>query len=123
MSVFRTSLVLGKDDKWLGEEKRYMVYEVKDARPCRRPKKTWQEVVENDLWSLPLEKFDAIDCKKLNKLIRGRQVSGDESGRSAWCILLIDLVPAHVGGPGESTVNRVRLLLSLLLFASVVYKV
>ena len=29
--------------------KRYMVYEVKDARPCRRPKKTWQEVVENDL--------------------------------------------------------------------------
>jgi len=54
-------------------------YEVESVRPRGRPKKTWPEVVQNDLGSLYLDKFVVFDRKKWRKLIRGRQVSGDES--------------------------------------------
>jgi len=60
-------------------------------RPRGRPKNTWQEVVQNDLKNLHLDKSDAMDHKKERKLIRGRQDSGDESGSCIfwliWCWL------------------------------------
>ena len=56
---------------------------MRGLEPTRgRRKKTWHEVVENDVKSLHQDKFGTIGRKKWRKLIRGRQVRGDETGDS-----------------------------------------
>jgi len=41
-----------------------MAYEVEGVRPIGRPKKIWQEVVENDLKNLHFDIFYAMNHKK-----------------------------------------------------------
>ena len=56
---------------------------MRGLEPTRgRRKKTWHEVVENDVKSLHQDKFGTIGRKKWRKSIRGRQVRGDETGDS-----------------------------------------
>jgi len=43
-------------------------------------------MVQNDLKSLHMDKYNAMDQEKWRNLIRGKQVSGDESGDSDWCV-------------------------------------
>jgi len=38
-----------------------MEYEVEDARPRGRPKKTWREIVEKDCQVRKLNREDAVD--------------------------------------------------------------
>jgi len=57
-----------------------------------RPKRTWKQVVSNDLKCLYVCLSDALQCKKCRKLIKGRQShSDDESGDSGsphWALFL-----------------------------------
>jgi len=45
-------------------------YEVQDARPRGRSKKTWREIVEKDCQACKLNKEDAMDCKIWRQQIR-----------------------------------------------------
>jgi len=53
--------------KWV---KKCMEYEVVDARPRGRSKKTWIEVVEKDYQACKLNKEDATDRNRWRKQIR-----------------------------------------------------
>jgi len=46
-----------------GDWVRCLAYEVEGTRPRGRPKKTWKEVVDNDLTCLCMYASDALDCK------------------------------------------------------------
>jgi len=60
--------VLRKEDyDWV---KKCMEYEVDSARPRRRPKRTWTEVVKEDSLARKLNKEDAMDRSKWRKLIK-----------------------------------------------------
>jgi len=41
--------------------KKCVEYEVEGARPRRRPKKTWREIVEKDCQAPKLHREDAVD--------------------------------------------------------------
>jgi len=59
--------VLRKEDNdWL---KRCMGYEVEGSRPRGRPKRTWREVVQKDCQARNLNREDAMDRSRWNKLI------------------------------------------------------
>jgi len=47
-----------EDSDWM---KKCMEYEVEDARPIGRPKKTWREMVEKDCQAHKLNREDAMD--------------------------------------------------------------
>jgi len=47
-----------------------MKYEVEGSRPRGRPKRTWREVVQKDCQAHNLNREDAMDCSRWNKLIR-----------------------------------------------------
>jgi len=51
--------------------KKCMEYEVDDARPRVRPKKTWREIVEKDCQARELNREDAVDCNRWRKQIQG----------------------------------------------------
>jgi len=46
------------------------MYEVEDARPRGRPKKTWREIVEKDCQASKLNREDAMDYNRWRKQIR-----------------------------------------------------
>ena len=46
-----------------------MEYEVEDARPRGRPKKTWREIVEQDCQARKLNRDDAMDHNRWRKQI------------------------------------------------------
>ena len=56
-----------EDSDWV---KKCMEYEVEDARPRGRPKKTWREIVQKDCQTRKLKTEDAMDCNRLRKLIK-----------------------------------------------------
>jgi len=59
--------VLRKEDNdWV---KKCMEYEVEDARPRGRPKKTWREIVEKDCKACGLNRVDAMDRSRWTKQI------------------------------------------------------
>jgi len=47
-----------------------MEYEVEGSRPRGRPKRTWKEVVQKDCQACNLNKEDAMDRDRLEKLIK-----------------------------------------------------
>ena len=47
-----------------------MEYEVKGFRPRGRPKRTWKEVMQKDCHAHNLNKEDAMDCYRWEKLIK-----------------------------------------------------
>jgi len=47
-----------------------MEYEVEDARPRGRPKKTWREIVEKDCQAYGLNRENAMDRSRWMKQIR-----------------------------------------------------
>jgi len=60
--------VLRKEDTdWV---KKCMKYEVEGSRPRGRPKRTWKEVVQKDCQACNLNKEDAVDRGRWNKLIK-----------------------------------------------------
>ena len=46
-----------------------MEYEVEDARPRGRPKKTWREIMEKDCKACGLNRENAMDCSRWRKQI------------------------------------------------------
>ena len=60
--------VLRKEDTdWV---KKCIEYEVEGSRPRGRPKRTWKEVVQKDYQARNLNKEDATDCGRWEKLIK-----------------------------------------------------
>jgi len=60
--------VLQKEDNdWV---KKCMEYEVEDARPRGRQKRTWTEIVEKDCQTRKLNREDAMDRNRWIKQIR-----------------------------------------------------
>jgi len=55
-----------KKNDWV---KQHTEYEVEDARPRRRPKKTWTDVVQKDCQARKLNRKDAMDCSRVRKQI------------------------------------------------------
>ena len=55
------------DDDWV---KKCMEYEVEGSRPRGRPKRTWNEVVQEDCQAHKLNKADAMDSCKWRKVIK-----------------------------------------------------
>jgi len=86
-----------------------MEYEEEGSRPRGRPKRTWKEVVQKDCQARNLNKKDAMDRGRWNKLIKAGWWSG--WWEVGWVFLLI---PAHPGSPGQRAVKRLSLLLLLL---------
>jgi len=60
--------------------KKCMEYEVEDARPRGRPKKTWREIVEKDDKASGLNREDAVDCSRWRKQIG----MIDDHGECEW---------------------------------------
>ena len=50
--------------------KKCIVYEVEDARPRGKPKKTWTEIVEKDCQAHKLNREDAMDRNRWKKQMR-----------------------------------------------------
>jgi len=48
--------------------KKYMEYEVKDARPRRKLKRTWREIVEKDCQARKLNREDVMDHKRWKQI-------------------------------------------------------
>jgi len=60
--------VLQKEDTdWVKECREY---EVESSRPRGRPKRTWREVVQKDCQARNLNRQDAMDRSRWNKLIK-----------------------------------------------------
>jgi len=57
--------VLQKEDEWV---KKCMEYEVEDARPRGRQKRTWKEVEQKDCQAYKLNREDAMHHSKWRKL-------------------------------------------------------
>ena len=53
-----------------------MEYEVEDARPRGRPKKTWREIVEKDWQARGLNREDAMEEADKGRLMTTIGVSG-----------------------------------------------
>jgi len=56
-----------KDTDWL---KKCVKYEVEGCRPRCRPKRTWREVVQKDCQARKLNRDDAMDRSRWDKLIK-----------------------------------------------------
>ena len=56
-----------EDNDWMNK---CMEYKVEGARPRGRPKSTWREVVQKDCKARKLNREDAMDHSRLNKLIK-----------------------------------------------------
>ena len=65
------------DDDWV---KGSMNFVVEGRVPRGRPRKTWNEMIENDLRILGLQKEDACDRKEWRRLIQCVESDGDDSG-------------------------------------------
>ena len=52
---------------WYCWVKKCIEYEVKDARPRGRPKKTWREFVQQDCQARKLNRVDAVDHSRWRK--------------------------------------------------------
>jgi len=63
-----------EDNDWV---KKCMEYEVEDARPRGRPKKTWREIVEKDCKVRGLNREDAMDRSRWRKQI---EIFDDHNG-------------------------------------------
>jgi len=59
--------VAKRDNDWV---KKCMEHEVEGARPRRRPKRTWREVVQKDCQAHKLNRKDAKDRSRWRKLIK-----------------------------------------------------
>jgi len=60
--------VLRKEDiDWM---KKCMEYEVEGSRPRGRPKRTWKEVVQKDCQAHNLNREDAMDYGRSQKMIK-----------------------------------------------------
>jgi len=59
--------MLQEEDDWM---KQCMEFEVEDAMPRGRSKKTWREIVGKDCQARKLNKEGAIDRKRWKKQIR-----------------------------------------------------
>ena len=56
-----------EDNDWV---KKCMVYEVRGVRPKCRPKRTWSEVEQKDRQARKLNREDAMDHSRWQKLIK-----------------------------------------------------
>ena len=76
--------VLQKEDT--GWVKKCTEYEVEGSRPRGRPKRTWKEVVQKDCQARNLNREDAMDRGRWNKLIKTGWWSGWWEGECFfWC--------------------------------------
>jgi len=97
--------VLRKEDTdWV---KKCMEYELEGSRPRGRPKRTWREVVQKDCQACNLNREDATDRSRWEKLIKIGWWSGWWVGE---CFFWYRLTR---GSPGQRTVKWL-LLLTLL---------
>jgi len=56
-----------EDNDWV---KKCMEYEMEGAKPRRRPKKTWRDIVQKDCQECKLNREDTMDCNRWRKQIR-----------------------------------------------------